>query len=127
MKIYVGNLSYEVTEEDLKQAFEPFGQVESVNIISDKYSGRSKGFGFVEMASNAEGQAAIEGLKGKELKGRTINVNEARPRTESSGGQGGYSGGRGGGGFNRDGYGSRGGGHGRGGYGGGRSGRGGGR
>jgi len=96
MKIYVGNLSYEVTEEDLRLALEPFGQVESATIIKDKYSGQSKGFGFVEMASKAEGQSAIDGLNGKELKGRTLNVNEARPRTESRGGRGGYGGGRGG-------------------------------
>jgi len=118
MNIYVGNLSYEVTEEDLRQAFEQSGQVESVSIINDKYSGRSKGFGFVEMPSNVEGQAAIEGLNGKELKGRTLNVNEARPRTENRGDRGGYGGGRGGrsgktaygggrgaGGFNKGGYG----------------------
>jgi cold-inducible RNA-binding protein len=111
MKIYVGNLSYEVTEEDLRLAFEKFGQVESATIIKDKYSGQSKGFGFVEMPSKAEGQSAIDGLNGKELKGRTLNVNEARPRTESRGGRGGYGGGRGG-------YGG-----GRGGYGGGRGGR----
>jgi cold-inducible RNA-binding protein len=111
MKIYVGNLSYEVTEEDLQLAFEKFGQVESATIIKDKYSGQSKGFGFVEMPSKAEGQSAIDGLNGKELKGRTLNVNEARPRTESRGGRGGYGGGRGG-------YGG-----GRGGYGGGRGGR----
>ena len=96
MKIYVGNLSYEVTEEDLRQAFEQSGQVESINIINDKYTGRSKGFGFVEMASNSDGQAAIEGLNGKELRGRAIKVNEARPRTENRGDRGGYSGGRGG-------------------------------
>jgi len=96
MNIYVGNLSYEVTEEDLRQAFEQSGQVESVSIIMDKYSGRSKGFGFVEMPSNVEGQAAIEGLNGKELKGRALNVNEARPRTENRGDRGGYGGGRGG-------------------------------
>jgi len=96
MKIYVGNLSYEVTEEDLKQSFEQFGQLESVAIITDKFTGKSKGFGFVEMASKAEGQSAIDGLNGKELKGRTLNVNEARPRTESRGGRGGYGGGRGG-------------------------------
>jgi cold-inducible RNA-binding protein len=96
MKIYVGNLSYEVTEEDLQLAFEKFGQVESATIIKDKYSGQSKGFGFVEMPSKAEGQSAIDGLNGKELKGRTLNVNEARPRTESRGGRGGYGGGRGG-------------------------------
>ena len=96
MNIYVGNLSYEVTEDDLRLAFESFGQVESASIIKDRYSGQSKGFGFVEMASKAEGQSAIDGLNGKELKGRALNVNEARPRTESRGGGGGYGGGRGG-------------------------------
>ena len=104
MNIYIGNLSYEVTEEDLKQAFEDFGQVESVKIITDKYSGQSKGFGFVEMPAKAEGQSAIDGLNGKELKGRTLNVNEARPRTESRGGRGGYGGGRGGQGGRRRSY-----------------------
>ncbi|HPA15661.1 MAG TPA: RNA-binding protein [Desulfobacterales bacterium] len=108
MKIYAGNLSYEVTEEDLRQTFGQFGQVESVSIITDKYSGQSKGFGFVEMPSKAEGQAAIDGLNGKDLKGRTLNVNEARPRTEGRGGKGGYGGGRkggyGGGGGGRGGY-----------------------
>jgi RNA recognition motif-containing protein len=96
MNIYVGNLSNEVTEEDLKQAFETFGQVESANIIKDKYTNRSKGFGFVEMASKAEGQSAIDGLNGKELKGKAVTVNEARPRTESRGRGGGYGSGRGG-------------------------------
>ncbi len=94
MNIYVGNLSYEVNEEDLKKAFEDFGQVESVKIIMDRYSGQSKGFGFVEMPSQAEGQSAIDGLNGKEIKGRAINVNEARPRTESRGGRGGKGGSR---------------------------------
>ena len=93
MNIYVGNLSYEVTEEDLRLAFEPFGQVESATIIKDKHSGQSKGFGFVEMASKAEGQSAIDGLNDTELKGRTLNVNEARPRTESRRGGGGRGGG----------------------------------
>jgi RNA recognition motif-containing protein len=131
MNIYVGNLSNEVTEEDLKQAFEPFGEVESVKIIKDKYTNRSKGFGFVEMPSKAEGQSAIDGLNGKELKGKALNVNEARPRTESRGRGGGYGGGRKGQGGSRGGQGgggydgSRGGqGGGRGGYGGGRGGRG---
>jgi len=82
MNIYVGNLSFDVTEEDLKEAFSAFGQVESVKIIKDNYSGRSKGFGFVEMLGKAEARSAIEGLQGKDLKGRAINVNEARPRTE---------------------------------------------
>lgn len=93
MNIYVGNLSREVTEEDLRQAFEAFGQVSSVNIIKDKFSGESRGFGFVEMPAKAEAQSAINGLNGKELKGRTLNVNEARPRSEGRRG-----GGRGGGG-----------------------------
>jgi len=92
MNIYVGNMSYNVTEEDLKQAFEPFGEVESVRIIRDMYSGRSKGFGFVEMPGKSEAQSAIESLNGKELMGRTVKVNEARPRSE------GRRGGRGGGG-----------------------------
>ena len=88
MNIYVGNLSYEVTEEDLRLAFEPFGQVESATIIKDKYSGESKGFGFVEMPAKAEAQSAIDGLTGKELKGRALNVNEARPRSEGRRGGG---------------------------------------
>jgi len=105
MKIYAGNLSYQVTEDDLRQAFESFGQVESAAIIKDKYSGQSKGFGFIEMPSKTEAQSAIDGLNGKELKGRTLNVNEARPRTESRGGRGGRGGGRGGRGGGRDGRG----------------------
>jgi len=94
MNIYVGNLSYEVTEEDLRQAFEGFGQVESINIIKDKYSGESKGFGFVEMPDKAEAQSAIEGLNGKELKGRMLKVSEARPRSEGRRGGGSRGGGR---------------------------------
>lgn len=115
MNIYVGNLSYETTEEDLRLACEAFGKVESVNIIKDKFSGQPKGFGFVEMTSKAEGQAAIDGLNGKELKGRSLNVNEARPRTGnfgggvegfSGGGRGGYGGGdKGGYGGSKGGYG----------------------
>ena len=89
MNIYVGNVSYTVTEEDLKQAFEGFGQVASVSIIKDKFSGQSKGFGFVEMPVKEEAQAAIGGLNGQELKGRKLNVNEARPRTDDRGGAGG--------------------------------------
>jgi RNA recognition motif-containing protein len=111
MKIYVGNLSYDAIEDDLRAEFSAFGKVESVSIISDKYSGRSKGFAFVEMPTIAEGQAAINALNGKQLKERTLTVNAARPRTE--GGSGGFR-------NNRDtgyggGYGSN-----RGGYGGGR-------
>ena len=104
MKIYVGNLSYEVTEEELRQEFMAFGEVTSANIITDKFSGRPKGFGFVEMASKSEGEAAITGLNGKTIKERTIVVNEARPRTDNrSGGSygdrrsGGYRDGRSGG------------------------------
>jgi len=104
MKIYIGSLSYEVTEEDLRQEFRAFGEVTSVSIITDKISGRPKGFGFVEMASKSEGEAAITGLNGKTIKERTIVVNEARPRTDSrSGGSygdkrgGGYGGGKSGG------------------------------
>lgn len=83
MNIYVGSLSYEVTEEDLKEAFEAFGQVESAKIIKDRYSDRSKGFGFVEMPGKAEAQSAIDALNGQDLKGRMLKVNEARQRSES--------------------------------------------
>jgi RNA recognition motif-containing protein len=82
MNIYVGNLSRDVTEEDLRQAFQSFGQVASVSIIKDKFSGESRGFGFLEMPNKAEAQKAIADLNGKELKGRTLTVNEARPRRE---------------------------------------------
>ncbi len=100
MKIYVGNMSYDTTEEDLHLACKEFGKVISATIIKDKFSGQPKGFAFVEMSSDAEGQAAISGLNGKELKGRELNVNEARPRTESfrGGSTGGFGGGQGGGG-----------------------------
>jgi RNA recognition motif-containing protein len=95
MNIYVGNLSYKTTEDDLKQAFEGYGQVTSVNIIKDKYSGESKGFGFVEMSDNDEAKEAMAGLNDSELNGRNMNVNEAKPRSDNRG--------RGGGG-NRGGY-----------------------
>jgi len=102
MNIYVGNLSYRVTEEELRQAFESLGKVDTATIIKDKYSGESKGFGFVEMPSGDEARAAIEAMNGKELKGRALKVNEARPRSEHRRGGGGRSGfgsrgGRGGG------------------------------
>ena len=97
MNIYVGNLSYEVTEEDLKEAFEVFGEIDTVRVLKDNGTGRSKGFGFVEMPNNAEAQSAIDGLNDKELKGRTLKVNTARPRTENRGGSGGFGGGRRGG------------------------------
>jgi RNA recognition motif-containing protein len=106
MKIYVGNLSYDVTEEELRQEFQAFGEVESVAIITDKYSGRPKGFAFVEMPKVSEGQTAISELNGKVLKERTMNVNEARPRSDDRGrgsygdrrggdrGRGGFGGGK---------------------------------
>jgi RNA recognition motif-containing protein len=84
MKIYVGNISYEATEKDLRHAFETIGQVTSVNIIRDKFSGRSKGFGFVEMPNKTEAESAITNLNGKELQGRALNVNEARPHSSNS-------------------------------------------
>jgi RNA recognition motif-containing protein len=98
MNIYVGNLAYSVTEEDLKKAFEAFGQVSSANVIRDQYSNQSKGFGFVEMPDASEAKAAIGGLNGKELNGRSLNVNEARPRADKGRGGGGFGGKRGGGG-----------------------------
>ena len=94
MNIYVGNLSREATEEDLRQAFESFGQVTSVNIIKDRYSGQPRGFGFVEMPIDTEVQAAIDGLNGTLLKEQVLNVNKARPRSE--GGRGGWPYGEGG-------------------------------
>ncbi len=94
MNIYVGNLSREVTEEDLQQAFQAFGQAASVTIIKDKFSQQSKGFGFVEMPAKAEGRSAINNLNSKELGGRTLKVNEARPRPEGHRGGGRQDGGR---------------------------------
>ena len=82
MNIYVGNLSYDANEDDLRQAFEPFGQISSVRVISDRDTGRSKGFGFVEMPNDSEAQSAISGLNGSEMQGRSLKVNEARPRSE---------------------------------------------
>ena len=96
MNIYVGNLSREVTEEELREEFVPFGEVKSVTLIKDKYSGQSRGFAFVEMPSSSEGQAAIDGLTGKTLDDRTLDVSEARPRSDSRGG-GSYGAKRGGG------------------------------
>ncbi|NUM56614.1 MAG: RNA-binding protein [Candidatus Hydrogenedentes bacterium] len=98
MNIYVGNLSYTTTDDDLRDAFGAYGKVDSARVIMDKMTSRSKGFGFVEMGNQSEAQAAIGGLNGKELDGRTLNVNEARPKTEGGGGRGGDRGGyRGGG------------------------------
>ncbi len=129
MKIYVGNMSYDVKEDDLRQLFGEFGDVQSASVIIDKDSGRSKGFGFVEMADKETGQAAIDGLNGKEIKGRAVTVSEARPqeknREDRRGGSGGggrggkggfgggtkgnFSGGRGGAGGGRSGFGGGGG------------------
>ena len=118
-KLYVGNLAYSVRDDSLQQAFGEFGTVTSAKVMMDRETGRSKGFGFVEMGSDAEAQAAINGMNGQPLEGRSIVVNEARPREERPGGfRGGYGGGGGGGG----GYGGGGGG----GYGGGAGGGGGG-
>ncbi len=150
MNIYVGNLSYTATEKELRQAFEAFGAVSNASVIMDKLSGRSRGFGFVEMPNQAEGQKAIEGLNGADLCGRPLRINEARPKSEGGprgfgggggggfggggggfgggdGGGGGFGGGGGGGGERRGGGDRRGGGGDRGGRGGDRGGRGGGR
>ncbi len=94
MNIYVGNLSPDVTGDDLRQAFGAFGQVESANVITDKFSGESRGFGFVEMPSKDEATAALAGMNGKDIKGKAVSVNEARPRVERPRGGGGYGGGR---------------------------------
>ena len=112
--IFVGNLSFNTNEDELRQLFESYGQVDRVSIMTDRDTGRSRGFGFVEMASNEDGEKAITALNGSQVGGRTINVNEARPKTERSGGggggggfrdrgdRGGGRGGRGGGGGGRD-------------------------
>jgi len=96
MNIYVGNLSYQTTEDELRAAFGAHGQVASVSVIKDKFSGQSKGFGFVEMDNDEEARAAMGALNGADLKGRQITVNEARPREDNRGGGGGGGGGRGG-------------------------------
>ena len=136
MNIYVGNLSRDVTEEDLQKAFAEFGQVESVNLIKDRFSGEPRGFGFIEMPSKDEAEAAITGLNGQDLMGRALNVNEAQPKKDTrrgggggggGGGRGGYGGGGGGGRGRGGGGGGRGGSRGGGGGRGGRSGGGGGR
>jgi RNA recognition motif-containing protein len=95
MNIYVGNLSFDTTEEQLRQAFEGFGEVTSVNIVIDRFTSKSRGFGFVEMADQSAAEAAISGLNGQEMNGRELNVTEARPRTDrgpSGGGRGGGGG-----------------------------------
>ena len=117
-RLYVGNLSYEVSSSELQQLFSQHGSVQSAEVVADRDTGRSKGFGFVEMSSDDEAQAAVAALNGQQHGGRALTVNEARPREERSGGGGGR-GGFGGGGGGRGGYGGGGGGGGRGGYGGG--------
>jgi len=92
--IFVGNLSFNTNEDELRQLFESYGQVDRVSILTDRETGRSRGFGFVEMASNEDGDKAITALNGSQVGGRTINVNEARPKTERAGGGGGGGGGR---------------------------------
>ena len=129
-KLYVGNLAYSVRDDSLQQAFAQFGTVTSAKVMMDRDTGRSKGFGFVEMSSDAEAQAAINGMNGQALEGRAVVVNEARPREDRGfggggrspygGGRGGYGGGGGGGSYGGGGgRGGYGGGGGRGGYGGG--------
>src|SRR5271169_1218493 len=95
-KLYVGNLTYGVTDGTLQQMFAPHGTVESAQVIMDRDTGRSKGFGFVEMSSDKEAQAAIAALNGKEVEGRALTVNEAKPKESGGGGRGGSGGGRGG-------------------------------
>jgi RNA recognition motif-containing protein len=114
LKIYVGNLSFNTTEDGLREAFEQFGEVASASIVTDRETGRSRGFAFVEMPNDGEAKAAIEGMNGKDLDGRNLTVNEARPREAGSGGRGGGGGGGfrrggGGGGFGGGGGGRRGG------------------
>ncbi len=118
MKLYVGNLSFQTSSDDLQQLFAQAGTVESASVVEDRETGRSRGFGFVEMSSNDEGQAAIQQFNGKEINGRALTVNEARPREDRGGNRGGGGG--------RGGYGGGGGGRGGsgGGYGGGRGGSG---
>ncbi|MCB0836268.1 MAG: RNA-binding protein [Bacteroidetes bacterium] len=118
MNIYVGNIPYNFTEDDLNDMFSNFGEVTSAKIIIDRETGKSKGFGFVDMEDDEEGQEAIDGLNGRDINGRALKVNEAKPKSEG-GGRGGFNRGGGGGGYNRGG----GGGNNRGGGGGGGYGR----
>ena len=105
MKLYVGNLSFQTSGEDLQELFAQAGTVESASVVSDRDTGRSRGFGFVEMSTKEEGQAAIEQLNGKEFGGRNLTVNEAKPREDRGGSRGGFGGNRGGGNGGRGGYG----------------------
>ena len=121
-KLYVGNLSFDTTSSQLEEMFAPYGTVASAQVITDRDTGRSKGFGFVEMGTDKEAEAAIAGMSGQMVGGRSLTVNEARPKEGGGGGggsRGGYGGGGGGGGGSRGGYGGGGGSSGGGGYGGG--------
>ena len=109
MKLYVGNLSFQTSSDDLQELFAQAGTVESASVVEDRETGRSRGFGFVEMSTNEEGQAAIQQFNGREVGGRALNVNEAKPREDRGGG----GGNRGGGGGGRGGYGGGGGGRAR--------------
>ena len=120
MNIYVGNLPYTTTEDELREMASPYGELTSCTIIIDRETGRSRGFGFIEMASDEEAEALIEGMNGNNMGGRMLTVNKARPRAPRSGGGGGYGGGSGGGGYGGGGGGYGGGGGGYGGGGGGR-------
>ncbi|HUO27041.1 MAG TPA: RNA-binding protein [Candidatus Aquilonibacter sp.] len=95
--IFVGNLSFNTSEDELRQLFEPYGQIDRVSIVTDRETGRSRGFGFVEMSNNEDGEKAIAALNGSQIGGRTLNVNEARPKADNRGGGGRDRGGRGGG------------------------------
>jgi cold-inducible RNA-binding protein len=104
MKLYVGNLSFQTSSDDLQQLFSQVGTVDSVNVIEDRETGRSRGFAFVEMSSSEEGNAAIQQFNGHDVGGRTLTVNEAKPREDRGGGRGGFGGGRN---SNRGGFGGR--------------------
>jgi cold-inducible RNA-binding protein len=96
MKLFVGNFSFNTTEDDLRALFQPYGNVDSVAVVTDRDTGRSRGFGFVEMPDRGQAEKAIEALNGKQVGGRTLNINEARPKADNGGPRGGRGGGRGG-------------------------------
>jgi RNA recognition motif-containing protein len=104
MKIFVGNFSFSTTEDDLRSLFSPFGNIDTISVITDRTTGRSRGFGFVEMADRGQAEKAIEALNGKDFGGRSLNINEARPKTDGGGGQRGPRSGGGGRGGSRDDY-----------------------
>lgn len=96
MKLFVGNFSFNTTEDDLRALFQPYGNIDSVAVVTDRDTGRSRGFGFVEMPDRSQAEKAIEALNGKQVGGRTLNINEARPKADNGGPRGGRGGGRGG-------------------------------